>query len=128
MFVRWEQVETVLRRGYMIEHLCPECKERYELCVAVGIGGVEVLHLLLPVLFAEGGLPHYAYTFCGIVLGHSMLRLVVSSKCADDRRFWANILKRYPELLYVPLTESNLRKVGCDLETEWALWQLAGSE
>jgi hypothetical protein len=121
MFVRWEQVETVLRQGYM-ERLCPECRERYEPCVAVGIGGVEELHLLRPAFFAVGGLPHYAYAFCGMVLGDSMLLLVVGSKCADDRKFWANILKRYPRLLYAPLTESILRKAGCDVEAEWALW------
>jgi hypothetical protein len=64
-----------------------------------------------------------------MVLGDSMLRLVVvGSKCADDRKFWANILKRYPRLLYAPLTESTLRKAGCDVEAEWALWQLARGE
>jgi hypothetical protein len=63
-----------------------------------------------------------------MVLGHSMLRLVVGSRCADDRKFWANILKRYPRLLYAPLTESVMREAGCDIEAEWVLWQLAGSE
>jgi hypothetical protein len=127
MLVRWEQVETVLRRGHMVR-LCPVCKGRFEPCVAVGIAGVNVLHLLPPILFTEGGLPHYVLTFCGRELEYSMLRLLVESKCADDRRFWASILQRYPRLLYAPLTESVLREVGCDIETEWALWQLAGSE
>ena len=123
MFVKWEQVEAVLRHE-RTGRVCPACQEHYEPSVAVGIGGVYVLHLLLPVLFAEGGLPHYAYTFCGMVLGHSMLLLVVGSKCADDRHFWASILKRYPRLLYAPLTERVLREVGCEIEAEWALWQL----
>jgi hypothetical protein len=127
MFVRWEQVETVLRQE-RTGRVCPVCRERYEPAVAVGIAGVYVLHLLPPIFFTEGGLPHYVLTFCGRELEYSRLRLLLGSKCADDRRFWAGILKRCPELLYVPLTESNVRKVGFDLETEWALWQLAGGE
>jgi hypothetical protein len=127
MFVQWEQVETVLRQEYM-GRLCPVCKERFEPCVAVGIAGVYVLHLLLPIIFAEGGLPHYVLTFCGREVGYTRLRLLLGAKYADDRLFWASVLKRYPRLLYVPLTERALREVGCDLETEWALWQLAGSE
>jgi hypothetical protein len=127
MLVRWEQVETALRQE-RTGRVCPVCRERYEPCVEVGIAGVYVLHLLPPIFFAEGGLPHYVLTFCGREQEYTRLRLLVGSKCADDRRFWASILQRYPRLLYAPLTESVLREAGCDLETEWALWQLAGSE
>jgi hypothetical protein len=127
MFVQWEQVETVLRHE-RTGRLCTACQERYEPCVAVGIAGVYVLHLLLPIIFAEGGLPHYVLTFCGRELEYTRLRLLLGSKCADDRQFWAGILKHYPQLLYAPLTERMLREVGCDIETEWALWQLAGGE
>jgi hypothetical protein len=127
MFVRWEQVETVLRQE-RTGRVCPVCRERFEPWVEVGIAGVYVLHLLPPIFFAEGGLPHYVLTFCGREQEYTRLRLLLGSKCADDRRFWASILKRYPRLLYAPLTESVLREAGCDLETEWALWQLAGCE
>jgi hypothetical protein len=127
MFVRWEQVETVLRQE-RTGRVCPVCQERYEPSVAVGIAGVYVLHLLPPIFFTEGGLPRYVLTFCGRELEYSRLRLLLGSKSADDRRFWANILKRYPRLLYAPLTESILRKAGCDVEAEWALWQLTRGE
>ena len=123
MFVQWEQVETVLRRGYM-GRLCPECKERYEPCVVVWIAGGDLLHLLTPVFFSVDGPPYYAFTFCGKSLEYGMLRLVVGSGCIDDWRFWRNILRRYPELLHLPLTERVLREVGCDIEAEWALWLL----
>ncbi len=127
MLVQWEQVETVLRQE-RTGRVCPVCQERYEPSVAVGIAGVSVLHLFPPIIFAEGGLPHYVLTFCGREARYARLRLLLGAKCADDRRFWAGILKRYPQLLYAPLTESVLREAGCDIETEWALWQLAGDE
>jgi hypothetical protein len=34
------------------------------------------------------------------------------------------LVQRYPKLLNAPLTKSVLRKAGCDIEAEWALWLL----
>jgi hypothetical protein len=126
MLIQWERVETVLKHERS-GRVCPVCQERYEPSVAVGIAGVHVLHLLPPIFFAKGGLPHYVLTFCGRELKYGTMRLLVGSKCADDRSFWSAILTRYPDLLYKPLTEWVLREAGCDIEAEWALWQLGGN-
>jgi len=53
-----------------------------------------------------------------VVMGH--LALV-------DEEFVAYLLRRYPALRGKLLTESALRKSGCDLEAEIAMWQLGGA-
>jgi hypothetical protein len=127
MLVQLEQVEMALRREH-VKLLCPTCRERYELCVAVGVVKVYVPHLFPA--FTEGGPPRYVLSFCGIKLEHGMLRMLgklllrsVHSKYAN-RRFLEALVRNYPQLLGSPLTESVLHKAGCDIEAEWALWQL----
>jgi hypothetical protein len=52
------------------------------------------------------------------VMGHSAL---------VDEEFVVYLLGRYPALHGELLTEHALRKAGCDLEAEIAMWQLCGS-
>jgi hypothetical protein len=127
MLVQLEQVEMALRREH-VKLLCPTCRERYEPCVAVWVVKVYVPHLF-PAVLAEGGPLCYMRSFCGIKLEHGMLRMLgklllrsVHSKYAN--RFLEALVRNYPRLLGSPLTESVLHKAGCDIEAEWALWQL----
>jgi len=126
--VRLERVEMALRREY-VKLLCPICRERYEPCVAVGVVEVYVPHLF-PAILAGGVPPRYILSFCGIKLERGMLRSLgkrqlrsVHSKYANQR-FLDALARNYPQLLGSPLTASVLRKAGCDIEAEWALWQL----
>jgi hypothetical protein len=45
-----------------------------------------------------------------------------------DGEFVSYLLRRYPALRGELLTEHALRRAGCDLEAEVAMWQLSGSE
>jgi hypothetical protein len=150
MLVQWKQVKGVVLRWHG-GRVCSVCRERYEPCVEVGIVGVYVPHLFPPIFFAEDEAPRYAFSFCGIRLDRSTLCLLVglrrydadvsfkgrnrgrrplsrvSSKYADAR-FLEALVRHYPQLLGYPLTESVLREAGCDIEAEWALWQLSGGE
>jgi hypothetical protein len=71
----------------------------------------------------------YVFPFCA---GKEQVRIqdwnlwwIVESKYAN-LRFLGMLVRHYPILLCSPLTESALREAGCDIEAEWALWQLGG--
>jgi hypothetical protein len=53
-----------------------------------------------------------------VVMGHSAL---------VDEDFVRYLLQRYPALQRALLTERTLRRAGCDLEAEIAMWQLCGN-
>ena len=128
MLVHLERVAMALRQEYA-KLLCPICRERYEPCVAVGVVKVYVPHLC-PAVFTGHGTLRYMRSFWGITLEHGMLRSLgklllrsVHSKYANQR-FLFLLVQTYPQLLGSPLTASVLHQAGCDVEAEWALWQL----
>jgi len=143
MFVRWEQVETVLRRGYM-ERLCPECKERYEPCAAVWLQSAGGVVHILPVWYGYDGVAWrwlMSQRFCDEV-PDNLIAVVRSSKMIGavdiyqvcfqakhglfgDMDFMALLLLKYPELRDRPLFERVLNQLGIDLEAEIAMWQLS---
>ncbi len=108
--------------------LCPECACRYEPALLVELRGVEkemhfapVPHMFWSVEVASKYQPPFCnplpkwfpgwWEFSPPLGGHGYL-------------FLKHLVRRYPALLDRPLTERVLREVGCDVETEWALWQL----
>jgi hypothetical protein len=52
---------------------------------------------------------------------------VVGPSALFDEEFVDHLLQRYPALREKLLTERALRKAGCDLEAEIAMWQLGGA-
>jgi hypothetical protein len=122
MLVQWKQIEEVLQKDqFRHAQVCPVCQERYEPCIAVGIVGVYVIHLRPCTLM--NGYMKYPVSFCGQENLYMMFRRIVFSQCANWR-FLATLAQRYPMLLHAQLTERALREAGCDIEAEWALWQM----
>jgi hypothetical protein len=130
--------------------LCPQCLERYtKPCAAVvveedadGVGHIVLLRyyrLYEPVV--QPSVVYDAVRCCG---GQKWYGELIPARCLRgfnrkgvvvigyptlvDAEFVSYLLRRYPALRGELLTESALRKAGCDLEVEIAMWQLAGSE
>jgi hypothetical protein len=123
--------------------LCPRCAEHYEPCLAVTLYQeyhTETAHIM-PVVYTnaspwEDKWLHYFYTACEDFYclenrskrHYGIKGLICLSPLYDHssfRTFLCHILRRYPALLDRPITERALREAGCDLEAEWAMWQLA---
>jgi hypothetical protein len=141
MLVTWEQLQRKVRRSKMLRSamqirnagICPACQECYEPCVEVAIIGHNAWHLV-PVSVHSGfawGISYefvdHVFPFCAggerVRIQEGPLWCIVRSKCAEHRFLWM-LARRYPQLLDSPLTESVLRKAGCDIEAEWTLWLL----
>jgi hypothetical protein len=141
MLVTWKQIERELQRSKKLKSLmqlynaqiCPACRALYEPCVEVVAIGRNIWHLV-PISvhsrFAFGysyEIIDYVFPFCAVGeqvrIREGMLNRIARSKCAEQRFLWM-LVRRYPQLLGSPLTESVLRKAGCDIEAEWALWKL----
>jgi hypothetical protein len=124
MLVQWKQIEEMLQKDqFRHARVCPACQERYEPCIAVGIVGVYVIHLL-PCIFMDECM-RYTVSFCGQEIPYVTIRRIAYSPYADER-FLATLVQRYPMLLHAQLTERTLREAGCNLEAEWAMWQMGG--
>jgi hypothetical protein len=141
MLVTWKQIERELQRSKKLKSLmqlcnaqiCPACRELYEPCVEVVAIGHNIWHLV-PVSVHSGFAFGYSYEFIDYVfpfcavgeqvrIREGILSRIARSKCAEQRFLWM-LVRRYPQLLGSPLTASVLQKAGCDIEAEWALWQL----
>jgi hypothetical protein len=153
MLVTWEQLQRKVRRSKMLRsamqirnaQVCPTCQECYEPCVEVAIIGHNAWHLVpvsvhrrfargcsyefVDYVFPSYEFVDYVFPFCAsrgrVRIQGEPLWCIVRSKCAERRFLWM-LARRYPQLLDSPLTESVLREAGCDIEAEWALWQLGG--
>ncbi len=145
MLVTWKKLQSKVRRSKVLlsvmrvrnAQICPACQECYEPCVGVAIIGHNIWHLV-PISVHRGFAFGYSYEFIDYLFpfcaGGERVRIqegplwrIVHSKCAEQR-FLGMLVRRYPKLLNSPLTESVLLKAGCDIEAEWAMWQLAGGE
>jgi len=143
MLVTWEQLRRKVRRSKVLKsimqvrnaRICPACQECYEPCVEVVITGHNIWHLV-PISVHSGFAFGYSYEFVDYVFpfcaGGVPVRIqegplwrIIRSQYAERRFLWM-LVRRYPNLLNSPLTASVLRKAGCDIEVEWALWQLGG--
>jgi hypothetical protein len=153
--VTTKELRQLMRRNV---RLCPRCLERYtKPCAAVLVeedaDGVGHIVLLRYGALLQRTVAYEAVRCCSgqkwighIIPAHSSplltgfcLPLVHSPtewrgvvvpmhRTLLDGEFVSYLLRRYPALRGELLTESALRKVGCDLEAEVALWQLSGSE
>jgi hypothetical protein len=141
MLVTWKQLQRKVGRSKMLQsvmrirnaQICPACRECYEPCVEVAIMGHNIWHLV-PISVHSGlawgcsyEFADYVFPFCAcgeqVKIWEGPLWRIVRSKYAERRFLWM-LVRRYPNLLDSPLTASVLRKAGCDIEAEWALWQL----
>jgi hypothetical protein len=145
MLVTWERLQRKVWRSKVLRdvmrarnaQICPACRECYEPCVEVAITGHNIWHLVpISVHIGFGWDTSYEYLdyvfplcACGelVIIREGPLWRIVRSKYSERRFLWM-IIRRYPQLLGSPLTASVLQKAGCDIEAEWALWQLAGGE
>jgi len=136
MLVTWQQFEEELRHNERLQlvmrlwnaKICSSCQGHYEPCVGVLIGGIYIWHLIPIAVCRQDEQTDYKLTFCGNRMAFAgEWRGGVYSKYTDPF-FLSTLVQHYPKLLNSPLTERILRESGCDIEAEWALWQLAGSE
>jgi hypothetical protein len=137
--------------------LCPQCLERYtKPCAAVVVeedaDGVGHIVLLSYDTLLQQTVAYEAMRCCSgqkwighIIPAHSSPLLtgfclplvhsptewrgvvVPTHRTLLDGEFVSYLLRRYPALRGELLTEGTLRKAGCDLEAEIAMWQLCGS-
>ncbi len=151
MLVRKEDLEKLDVR------LCPQCLERYtQPCAAVvveedadGIGHIVLLRYdtVLRWTVAYEAMrccsgqrwmgyitPAHSSPLCtgfSLPLVHAPTEwrgvIMPAHPALLDGEFVNYLLRRYPALCGKLLTERALRRVGCDLEAEIAMWQLAGS-
>jgi hypothetical protein len=140
-FVTLDKLQQVAQKKHLT--LCPKCVERYEPCLAVLLyqeGSTRVTHISPSVYTRaypeDDKLMHPFYAayeeFCckddRSMLHYGAIVLMCLSPLYDHipfRQFLCDLLQRYPALLNRPITERALREVGCDLQSEWAMWQLA---
>jgi len=143
MLVTWERLRRKVRRSKVLKsimqvrnaRICPACQECYEPCVEVAIIGHNVWHLVPISVHSRFAFGHsyefvdYVFPFCAggvpVRIQEGPLWRIVRSKYAELPFLWM-LVRRYPKLLNSPLTASVLCKAGCDIEVEWALWQLGG--
>jgi len=132
--------------------LCPQCLERYtKPCAAVVVeeDSSGVGHIVLLRYATRGSVVFYSALRC-CNSGRDWLGKLgsatdygfpapfvhdrdewcgafrVGHKALFDELFLHFLLLRYPKLSEQLLTECALRKAGCDLEAEIAMWQLCG--
>jgi hypothetical protein len=126
MLVEWQELEKGILRNAPSwgARICPACRRRFVPCLAVGVYQVRVVHLLVPrIAFDLDRLILVARGFCGKRVRGAMLRGVVWSPYVEES-FLLQLVQRYPKLVGVPFTVHALRRAGCDIEAEWALWLL----
>jgi hypothetical protein len=150
-FVTLDQLQQAAQDKRFV--LCPKCAERYEPCLVVifyRIASANVAHIM-PGAYEFGYRPVFIkndfflkasirrkllYTACEELVRSLELEevnyKVIGQICGLSLRshaqldsFICYILQKYPGLNGRPITERTLREVGCPLEAEWAMWQLA---
>ena len=126
MLVEWHELEESILRNAPSwgARICPACQRRFAPCLAVGVFQVRVVHLLVPrIAFDLDRLILVARGFCGKRVHGAMFRGIVWSRYAEEE-FLLLLARRYPQLVGVPFTVRALRRAGCDIESEWALWRM----
>ncbi len=125
MLVKWQELEEDILKSAPSwgARICPACRRRFAPCLAVGVFQVRVVHLLVPrIAFDEGGrLLLKVRSFCGKRIRNARFRGIAWSPYAEEE-FLLLLARRYPKLVGVPFTVRALRRAGCDIEAEWALW------
>jgi hypothetical protein len=137
-FVTLDKLQQIAKERQLT--LCPRCAEHYEPCLAVALYReyhTETAHIM-PVVYTnaypwEDKWLHSFYTayedfYCLENMSkrhYGIKSLICLSPLYNHFSFLCHILRRYPALLNRPITERALREAGCDLEAEWAMWQLA---
>jgi hypothetical protein len=140
-FVTLEKIQQIAKKRQL--PLCPKCAERYEPCLAVALYReyrTKTAHIM-PVVYTSAHPwedkwihPFYAAyeDFCCLEnrseRHYGIRGLICLSPLYDYisfRTFLCHILRQYPALLNRPITERALHEAGCDVEAEWAMWQLA---
>jgi hypothetical protein len=122
MLVDWENLGILKNAPSWGTRVCPVCLRRFAPCLAVGFFQVRVVHLLVPHIAFDGDrLVLKARTFCGKRIRNARFRGIAWSPYAEEG-FLLLLARRYPKLVGVPFTVRALRRAGCDIEAEWALW------
>jgi hypothetical protein len=124
MLVEWQELEEGILKSASSwgARICPACRRRFAPCLAVGFFQVRVVHLLVPHITFDGDrLVLAARSFCGKRIRNARFRGIAWSPYAEEE-FLVLLARRYPKLVSTPFTVRALRRAGCDIETEWALW------
>jgi hypothetical protein len=139
LFVTLDKLKQIVQDKQLT--LCPKCAEHYEPCLAALLyRGAGVMHIM-PAVYTSAHPwedkwmhPFYAAyeDFCCLENRseryYGIIGLICLSPLYDHdsfRTFLCDLLRQYPSLLNRPITERALHEAGCDLESEWAMWQLA---
>jgi hypothetical protein len=126
-----ELEQVAARRGF---RLCPACSTLYEPCAAATLQWTAhgVAHILPVVYIWDGSWCcvrrwYLRGRFCdGVEPMPLHGRFCTWYATLDNGEFLSWLLQRYPGLSRKPLTEPVLNQLGIDLESEIAMWQLAG--
>ena len=129
LFVPLERLKVIAARYNL--PLCPECVACYDPAVAVELEDADgVLHVWSAVyrITPEGRvlLGRNVGRCCGKEGTRGRWRCMTVPTSDALVEYLPQLAKRYPEVVGRPLTEGLLRELGCDIESELAMWVLAG--